>query len=107
MKSTAHPGTHSYMSRKAAGVNCHRRVNSYAFTSMVLRCYTHDAIVFHNRCFNRMTDTEYSARGDGTACQVLIDSSYIENTGNCRMIVQWHFIIGRNKYNFRYGVVQV
>src|SRR5215831_3523631 len=56
MKSIIHACAHPYMSRKATGIDGHRGTEIDSFAYMVLRGYTHNAIVSQDCSFSCMSN---------------------------------------------------
>src|SRR5204863_5252582 len=96
-----------HVTREAAGINGNRGLHADTFAHMILRRYSQHTLVSQNCLLDSMAHTHYGASSNGTAREMLVETTYIQDAGNGRIIMESHFTMRGDKNNLRYRMIQI
>jgi hypothetical protein len=97
VKGLTHRGTYTYMAREATRIDGDGSAHGIALIDMILNGYATDAIIFYEGLLDGMIYAEDGSSGHRPARQMLVDATYIQYTGDPRIIVKGNLAVWRDK----------
>src|SRR5579883_1025017 len=107
VKGLTHLGPHADMTRETTGIDGHVGVQADPLANMILRGDACNLPILQQGLLDGMPDTDRCAGRYCASGQMLIHAAHVDDTGYRGIVLERHFTMRREKYDFANGVIEL